>query len=159
MERATIARRRRRLVAAPGSEREFEVDAVCTAYGFLPSTDLARTLGCELAGDAVAHDQDMQTTVKGVFVAGEASGIGGADLARGRGRAGRRLRGRPRRRRGLAAPPPRPRGLVRRRSSRTSSGRRPGLAALADADTVLCRCEDVTAGEVDAAGAARPRPR
>jgi hypothetical protein len=30
---------------------------------------------------------------------------------------------------------------------------RPGLAALPAPDTVLCRCEDVTAAEVDAAGA------
>ena len=31
------------------AERTFEVDAVCTAYGFLPSVELARALGCELA--------------------------------------------------------------------------------------------------------------
>src|SRR4051794_8958398 len=65
-----------------GRERTFEVDAVCTAYGFLPSVDLARALGCALDGDAVAHDDDMATSVAGVFVAGEAAGIGGADLAR-----------------------------------------------------------------------------
>src|SRR5215218_10051102 len=67
--------------APAGRERTFEVDAVCTAYGFLPSVDLARALGCELAGDAVAHDADMATSVAGVFVAGEATGVGGADLA------------------------------------------------------------------------------
>ena len=67
--------------APTGAERTFEVDAVCTAYGFLPSVDLARALGCELAGDAVAHNEDMRTSVAGVFVAGEATGIGGADLA------------------------------------------------------------------------------
>jgi NAD(P)H-nitrite reductase large subunit len=36
---------------------------------------------------------------------------------------------------------------------------RPGLAGLATPDTVLCRCEDVTAGAIDAAiagGAATP---
>ncbi len=64
-----------------GAERGFEVDAVCTAYGFLPSVDLARALGCELAGDAVAHNEDMATSVAGVFVAGEATGVGGAELA------------------------------------------------------------------------------
>ena len=31
---------------------------------------------------------------------------------------------------------------------------RPGLLALAEPDTVLCRCEDVTAGALDAAAAA-----
>ena len=67
--------------APTGAERTFDVDAVCTAYGFLPSVDLARALGCELAGDAVAHNENMQSSVAGVFVAGEATGIGGADLA------------------------------------------------------------------------------
>ena len=67
--------------APTGGERTFAVDAVCTAYGFLPSVDLARALGCELRGDAVAHDDDMATSVRGVYVAGEASGVGGADLA------------------------------------------------------------------------------
>ena len=67
--------------APTGAERTFEVDAVCTAYGFTPSVELARALGCELADDAVAHDEDMRTSVPGVFVAGEATGIGGADLA------------------------------------------------------------------------------
>ena len=67
--------------APAGGERTFEVDAVCTAYGFTPSVELARALGCELADDAVAHDEDMRTSVPGVFVAGEATGIGGADLA------------------------------------------------------------------------------
>src|SRR4051794_22822823 len=74
--------------APSGPERTFEVDAVCTAYGFLPAVDLARALGCGLDGDAVAHDQDMATTVPGVFVAGEAAGIGGADLAQVEGELG-----------------------------------------------------------------------
>jgi thioredoxin reductase len=155
VERATIA------AAAPdwsplaGSERRFEVDAVCTAYGFLPSTELARTLGCELRGDAVAHDEDMRTTVEGVFVAGEAAGVGGAAMALVEGElAGACAAG------GGA-------GLAELRSRRARAagfaailddlfGRRAGLATLADAGTILCRCEDVAAGAVDAAGAASP---
>jgi len=155
VERATIAAALDDWSPRPGSEREFEVDAVCTAYGFLPSTDLARTLGCELAGDVVAHDQDMQTTVKGVFVAGETTGIGGADMAVIEGE----LAG------ACAADLAADVDKLRRRRVRAASfatiledlfGRRPGLATLADADTVLCRCEDVTAAEIDAAGAESP---
>jgi thioredoxin reductase len=155
VERATIAAALDDWSPRVGSEREFEVDAVCTAYGFLPSTDLARTFGCELDGDAVAHDQDMQTTIKGVFVAGEASGIGGADMAVIEGE----LAG------ACAADSAADVATLRRRRARALSfsavledlfGRRAGLAKLADADTVLCRCEDVTAGEVDAAGAQSP---
>ena len=84
VQRATIAK------AGPdwaprGGERTFEVDAVCTAYGFTPSVELARALGCDLREDGVAHDEDMATSVPGVFVAGEVSGIGGADLAQAEG--------------------------------------------------------------------------
>src|SRR4051794_12603727 len=60
----------------PGSERTFAVDAVCTAYGFLPDAGLARALGCDLDGDAVAHDANLRTSLPGVYVAGEAAGVG-----------------------------------------------------------------------------------
>jgi thioredoxin reductase/bacterioferritin-associated ferredoxin len=137
-----------------GTERSFAVDAVCTAYGFLPSVELARALGCELLGRAVAHDETMRTTVPGVYVAGEAAGIGGAALAQVEGElagcaaaaaAGRRVT--------------EGRGLRRRRAHLAGFASvladlfdpRPGVLALADAETPLCRCEDVTAGAVDAA--------
>ena len=80
VRRATIARADSEWAPA-GRERSFEVDAVCTAYGFTPSVELARALGCELGADGVAHGEDMATSVPGVFVAGEAAGVGGAELA------------------------------------------------------------------------------
>jgi len=197
--------------APSGAERTFEVDAVCTAYGFLPSVDLARALGCELAGDAVAHNEDMATSVAGVFVAGEATGIGGAELALAEGElagytaaahaaspatagvdghAGPLARGafgapasgrftargdtastRPGGRRAPAAssrsaapgpgsPPAVDLAPLRARRAKLAHfagiladlfDPRPGLLSLAHADTTLCRCEDVTAGAVDAA--------
>ena len=140
-----------------GAEKTFEVDAVCTAYGFLPAVDPARALGCELAGDAVAHNEDMRTSVAGVFVAGEAAGIGGADLARAEGElAGCAAAAH-------AAPggaPARDLAPLRARRAKLADfarilsdlfDPRPGLLALADSTTTLCRCEDVTAGAVDAA--------
>jgi NADPH-dependent 2,4-dienoyl-CoA reductase/sulfur reductase-like enzyme len=136
--------------APAGERRTFEVDAVCTAYGFLPSVDLARALGCELRGDAVAHDDDMRTSVANVFVAGEAAGIGGADLALVEGE----LAGH------AAAKSRADLSALRRRRARLTGfadvlselfDPRPGLLGLAAPDTVLCRCEDVTAGSIDAA--------
>jgi len=152
VESATLAACGSDWAPIPGTERTFAVDAVCTAYGFVPNTELARALGCELAGDAVAHDEEMRTSVPGVYVAGEAAGIGGAELAAVEGDiAGRAAAG---------APAP-----VAQREKPADFARilgdlfdpRPGLAALATPDTVLCRCEDVTAGEVDAAVAAGAR--
>ncbi len=150
-----------------GRERTFEVDAVCTAYGFLPSVDLARALGCALDGDAVAHDHDMRTTIPSVFVAGEATGIGGADLAQVEGElagwmaaahAVRSANGNGRRPSTLPDLP-----SLRRRRERLAGfaevlgdlfDARPGLASLATPSTIVCRCEDVTAGAVDSAVAA-----
>jgi thioredoxin reductase len=135
----------------PRSERSFAVDAVCTAYGFTPAVELARTLGCELAGDAVAHDEHMRTSVPDVYAAGEAAGVGGADLAviegavAGRAAAGAGVPARLRRRRRHGA------RFARLLDDLFAPG--PGLFELPRPDTVLCRCEDVTAGDVEATGA------
>ncbi|MBE2317097.1 FAD-dependent oxidoreductase [Solirubrobacter sp. CPCC 204708] len=135
--------------APTGRERTYAVDAVCTAYGFLPSVDLARALGCELRGDAVAHDEAMATSVPGVYVAGEASGVGGAELAQVEGELA-----------GTAAAGGAVRPELRDRRARLAGfagilgelfDPRPGLLSLARPETVLCRCEDVTQGAVDAA--------
>jgi NADPH-dependent 2,4-dienoyl-CoA reductase/sulfur reductase-like enzyme len=159
VERATIARCGPDWAPA-GDERSFAVDAVCTAYGFLPSIELARALGCELRGDAVAHDANMRTSVERVLVAGEAAGVGGADLARLEGElAGARAA------EAALARPPRDLASLQRRRARAADfaallddlfRSRPGLGTLPAPDTILCRCEDVTAGEIDAAGADSP---
>lgn len=176
--------------APRGRERTFEVDAVCTAYGFTPTVELARALGCELHDAGVAHDEDMATSVAGVYVAGEASGIGGSDLAIVEGElaghaAAAHAGGSPREDGATPAGPGRD-GAAR--ADRFASGGdgaartghrpaadlaalrarraklagfasvlsdlfdpRSGLLGLATPETVLCRCEDVTAGAVDAA--------
>jgi thioredoxin reductase/bacterioferritin-associated ferredoxin len=157
--------------APSGRERTFEVDAVCTAYGFTPSVELARALGCDLREDGVEHGEDMETSVAGVYVAGEASGIGGADLAQVEGEiagyaaaahaadpATAGVEGPAGNRHARAAA----RDLAPLRARRAKLAGfagilsdlfdpRPGLLGLARPDTVLCRCEDVTAGAIDAA--------
>ncbi len=146
----------------PGSERTIEADAVCTAFGFLPSTQVTCLLGCadrfdEAAGGFVPiHDDSQETTIAGVFVAGETSGIGGSDVALAEGRlaavaAVRQL--------GRLAPPDadaklaaiRPKLRAARRFAayiqRTFGPPRAAFERIPD-DTVVCRCEEVTAGEV-----------
>jgi NAD(P)H-nitrite reductase large subunit len=152
VESATLAACGAGWAPVAGTERTFAVDAVCTAYGFVPNTDLARALGCELAGDAVAHDARMQTSVPGVYVAGEAAGIGGAELAIAEGEIAGRAAARA------------PAGSGDRHTLADFArilgdlfDPYPALDALAAPDTVLCRCEDVTAAEVDAAVAAGAR--
>jgi D-hydroxyproline dehydrogenase subunit alpha len=139
--------------------RTLAADALCTAYGFVPAVELARTLGCALtAAGTVRCDADMRTSVAHVFAAGEPTGIGGAELAGAEGAvagaaAAAHARG--------AASSPRPPALDRRRRRHARFARmlgtlfapRPGLWELADPGTVLCRCEDVTLAEVRAAAA------
>ena len=70
-----------------GSEEYIKCDTICLAVGLTPSTRLLAQIGANLqyipeAGGYVAiHDEHMQTSVKGVYVAGDASGIEEASTA------------------------------------------------------------------------------
>ena len=146
--------------AVAGTERALDVDAVCMGYGFHPSTELTRLLGCEHRWDpdagslAVVRDDDAQTRLPGVFVPGDGAGMGGAHAAlaegalaglaaaRNLGRAlapelealGRRVRReRDRARRFQAA----------LRTLFAAPREFPGLVA---DDVAICRCESVGAG-------------
>ncbi|MFH1101027.1 MAG: FAD-dependent oxidoreductase [Methanobacteriota archaeon] len=70
-----------------GSEEDVVCDTVCLAVGLTPSIRLLEQAGVETrfipeAGGYVAlHDSLMQTSIKGVYVAGDASGIEEASTA------------------------------------------------------------------------------
>ncbi|RUA01195.1 MAG: hypothetical protein DSY89_05260 [Deltaproteobacteria bacterium] len=70
-----------------GTEKEFEVDTICIAVGLNPTTQLLGMAGCKmthvptLGGRIPVHDLDQETTVKGVYVAGDVSGIEEASTA------------------------------------------------------------------------------
>jgi NADPH-dependent 2,4-dienoyl-CoA reductase/sulfur reductase-like enzyme len=156
----------------PGSDRTIACDAVAVGYGFTPQTEIAVQLGCAMAMDAdgslVARvGDDQRSSVPGVYVAGEACGVGGAELALVGGEiagleAAAAAGGRP-------ADAPR----VARLRSRRAHGRafaaalaeafpvRPGWLTWLAGDTVACRCEEVTVDAVRAAvtdlGAEDPR--
>lgn len=67
------------------------VDAVCISGGLYPVTELASLAGCrmavipELGGRIPLYGPAMQTTVQGVFVAGNITGIEGAPVALAQG--------------------------------------------------------------------------
>jgi sarcosine oxidase subunit alpha len=71
----------------PGSEEFVDCDTVCLAVGLTPSIRLLSQMGVKMktineAGGFVAiHDNYMQTSVHGVFVAGDSSGIEEASTA------------------------------------------------------------------------------
>ncbi|MBE3145202.1 MAG: FAD-dependent oxidoreductase [Planctomycetes bacterium] len=76
----------------PGTEREIDVDVICLACGLSPLAELAWLAGCrftfipELGGFLPVHDSDMQTTVHGIYIAGDIAGIEEASTAIEEGR-------------------------------------------------------------------------
>lgn len=138
----------------PGTGRRIPCDTLAVGHGMLPHTDLAESLGCALDGLAVDVDDEQRTGVPGVWAAGEATGIGGHALALAEGHiAGRSAAAR------LGGGAADPREWAAAATSRT---RLREFAAVLDAvydppahwteqvtdDTVVCRCEEVTAGAV-----------
>ena len=76
----------------PGSEKVFDVDTVGLAVGLSPSVELLAQAGAgmayvpELGGHVAIHDGNMETTLPGVYVAGDISGIEEASAAMMEGR-------------------------------------------------------------------------
>ncbi len=157
----------------PGSSRTLECDTLAVGYGFTPQIEIPLQLGCDTRRDAdgslvTTVDGRQRGTVEGVFAAGEVCGVGGAALALTEGEiAGLHAAyeatgsGRP--------PAARLRRLARRRAVQRAFAAamhetfpvRPGWIGWMDDDTVVCRCEEVTAGAVTTAieelGATDPR--
>jgi D-hydroxyproline dehydrogenase subunit alpha len=162
VERAVIARMDRKGHIIKGSEQRMEVDTICQGYGLMPATRLSQALGCEhtfqthLRAYTPVRDAWLQTTVTGCFVAGDAAKITGKDAAMIEGRlaaiaAAQQL--------GLlstdqAAARVGPLQLKleqeRRFSQALDSVFLPlsGLWDLLEEETIICRCENVTLGQI-----------
>lgn len=75
-----------------GRRRQVEVDLVCLSDGLSPLAELAVAAGCrmadvpELGGRVPLYGPNMESTAKGVFVAGNITGIEGAQVAAAQGK-------------------------------------------------------------------------
>lgn len=138
--------------------RTIATDTLITGFGLTPSVELTRLLGCDHRFDGLRggwlpiRSAGLETSVDGVFAAGDGAAIGGVELALVEGRlaalgAAHKL--------GRVAPAAR-RALHRRwaRLDRFRTGLERLFAppatflGLLTPDTVVCRCEDVTAAEL-----------
>ena len=75
-----------------GTAREIDVDTICLSVGLKPTTEIFFQAGCkmasipELGGEVPVRNEFMETSVKGLYVAGDASGIEEASSAMMEGR-------------------------------------------------------------------------
>lgn len=92
VEGAVIGRLNDKWEFVPGTEKLFEVDTICIATGLTPLAELAWIAGCkfkyipELGGFVPLHDENMETTIQGIYVAGDITGIEEASSAMEEGR-------------------------------------------------------------------------
>jgi glycine/D-amino acid oxidase-like deaminating enzyme len=145
-----------RVQAAIVGDRTIPVDVVALNLGFQPEVGLARALGAahRFVDSGLGHlateiDEEGRTSIPGVFAAGDGASLGGARAAIARGRLA-----------GLAAA--RELGYAAPRDARSAADLARTLRfqdalwrlyppvplpTLAD-DTIVCRCEEVTAGRL-----------
>ncbi|HEY8484631.1 MAG TPA: FAD-dependent oxidoreductase [Longimicrobiales bacterium] len=122
-------------------------DLLCVGYGLVPNTELARLLGCAVEGGRVVVDRRQETTVRGVYCAGEPTGIGGAEVALLEGEiAGYAVAGREGEVTSRATALARARRFARRLEA--AFALREELRRLPDDETIVCRCEDVCYGRL-----------
>ena len=147
VERVTVATRR-------GRTRTYDVDALLVSHGFTPQLELLLQLEPETRVDddgslVVVVDREQRTSVPGVLATGEVTGVGGASLAILEGYvAGRTLSGRP------VDSALHKRIEVHRRFAGAMHSVHAPRTDWADAlpdDELVCRCEEVTAGELRSA--------
>lgn len=145
----------------PNSEREFQVDTVCVGYGFIPSIAMTLHLGCghrydnDLQAFVPEHDEALQTSVPGIYVAGDVTGAGGKPLAELQGPlAALAVLEKLGRMPGEQAASARKRLAPAIQREKRFAGwlwhryrLRPGLLELADDETILCHCEAVRMGQ------------
>lgn len=145
-----------------GTERVFVTDTLAVGYGFSPNIELPQQAGCDVShaidkgGWHVEVGNTMATSVDGVYAVGETTGIGGAgkslvegqiaawDLLFKLGRVNRKTHEK------------HLRSLLCQRRQQLRYGRflnrlcrlRPGCYEGIPDDTLVCRCEEITMGEI-----------
>ncbi|MGA2246842.1 MAG: FAD/NAD(P)-binding oxidoreductase [Verrucomicrobiota bacterium] len=128
-----------------------ECDVLACGFNLTPNVELPLALGCELSGGFVGVNQWQETSAKGIYCAGEPTGIGGADCALTEGRiAGYAAGGEASK---AAAWFNQRASWHRFRAALSETFRlRCELKSLAPDNVLLCRCEDVTLGRVKSFG-------
>lgn len=146
----------------PGTGKDFEVDTLGVSHGFLPSGRLARLMGISHVYDPIQRcwrpevDGYMRSSQEDIYVAGDSSGVEGRHAAVLKGRLAAlhmaseldristtQLNRQTNRLRKDYAKIRRYAAALNRVFSLS-----PGVLNAMDKDTIVCRCEQVTLGDV-----------
>jgi len=142
-------------------ENAVTCDSIGLGFGLKSETQLADLAGCRFGFDRTTRqwlperNADGESSVSGVYLAGDGAGIGGADAAE---LTGERVAlaiaarcGRPRDPVRIAAIDQRLARIARFRASLERAFPLPQHVSTLPDDTILCRCESVTVGQAKAA--------
>ena len=142
------------VIASDRGEVEITCDTVCLAIGVVPSVELPYLTGCELrfeastGGYVPVFDFQMQTSIEGVFVAGDVCGTAGEETAKRQGvLAGRGAAGVVDENTQCLAPVTK--NAAQSEVEYWESWRR-SLANGQDRDVTVCLCEEVSRGDIQA---------
>ena len=127
----------------PGGDWTEACDYLACGFGLVPNLELARLLGCNIEKKVVTVDEWQESSVPGIYCAGELTGIGGVELSLVEGQiAGYAAAGRNNEARGYFRQRLKLQGFSE--SLNRSFALRNELRLLASPDTLVCRCEDVS---------------
>jgi D-hydroxyproline dehydrogenase subunit alpha len=130
-------------ISRSGKTEVIPCDYLACGFHLVPNAELPALLGCKISDGYITVDDFQRTSVQGVFCAGEPTSIGGVDMALVEGQiAGLAAAGETKEARKLFGERRKARRLARM-LNRTFS-LRSELKELPSADTIVCRCEDVS---------------
>jgi thioredoxin reductase len=145
------------VVTDGGASMEIPCDLAAVGYGLVPNRELPALFGCTISGGAAVVSETQESSVAGVFCAGEACGVAGVEVALAEGEiAGAAAAGAWRPDAASSRALLRARGSGRRlaRAMERAFRLRPELRDAA-ADAIVCRCEDTAYSSVARCGSAR----
>jgi thioredoxin reductase/bacterioferritin-associated ferredoxin len=145
-----------------GSEEEIRADVIAVGYGLMPSVELTRLAGCEHTFDhsrgywRVVRGDGLETSIPGIFVAGDGVQVKGYEAAIAEGQlaaieAARQL-GKTTQHDADRCMVPITKRLKRMEAFGWILDRlsvpEPGILANVPDQTLICRCEEVTLGDI-----------
>lgn len=130
-----------------GKELELDCDYLACAYGLVANTELAVSLGCVVKDGFVQVDRLQQTSIPGIWAAGEATGIGGVEKALVEGRIAAYA---------VIGKTPDSEDLALHQNALDFAGLlrqcfspKTTLRDLCKTETIVCRCEDIRANQLE----------